>query len=321
VSAVDVPGVTLRARQVDLTLNKLDPVEMTVHDGALAIDGSYARVHDAVAAWVSSHATTDDAHGTVARIILESGKVAWSRPFGEATSLDAENVNGEAERSQPYALGENLELTAPIVSLTTASGGKMGPWRFRWRKQPSVSQVTVLFDPASAAQASALVGPTGVVSIDVAIPHVPATQLGLSPSAFGRRAEDGLTIEATLKGSAPSPGKLAGELHLVLGGARLSGAAATTDVELYGKVDGDPAQPLDVRDGILGVGPARGRLSGTVGVTAAFLKGDLVWRTVARCPGIDQTVGGTLRFDTRALDEGGLGVSPATKCGIRGLPQ
>jgi serine/threonine protein kinase len=320
-SAVDVPGVTLRARQVDLTLKKLNPVEMTVHDGALAIDGSYARVHDATVAWVTSHATTDDVHGTLERIVLESGKVAWSRPFGEATSLDAENVTGEIERSPPYALGENLELAAAIVNLTTASGGKMGPWRLRWRKQPSVSQVTLLFDPASGAQVSALVGPTGVASVDGAIPHVPAAQLGLSASAFGRRAEDGLTILATLKGSAPSPGRLAGELHLVLGGARLSGAAASTDVEVYGKVDGDPAQPLDVRDGILGVGPVRGRLTGSIGVTAAFLRGDLVWRTGARCPAADQVVSGGLRFDTRALDEGGLSVSSATKCGVKVLPQ
>jgi len=320
-SAVEVPGVTARARRVDLTLHKLDPVEMIVHDGVLSVDGSYAQVHDAVASWVTSHPTKDDGRGSLQRIVLESGKVIWNRPFGEATRLDVENATGAIDRDPPHGLGENLELSAPIVSVTTSGAGKVGPWRVRWRRQPSVSQVTVLFDPVSGAQANALFGAGGLTSVDLAVPHVAATQLGLSPTAFGRRAEDGLTIEGTVKCSVPTPTRLVGEMHLLLSGARLAGAPSTTDAEIYGKVDGDPAQALDLKEGVFVLGPIRGRLAGPVSVMPAFLKADLSWKPGVRCPTSDQVVSGTIRVDTRSVDDTAVGVLPATKCGLRNLPQ
>ncbi len=320
-SAVEVPGVTVRARLVDITLRKLDPIQMSIHDGVLSADGSYAQVHDAVASWTTAHATRDDAHGTLERIVLESGKVIWNRPFGEATRLDAENVAGSIERDLPHLLGEDLELTAPLVSVTTTSAGKIGPWSLRWRKQPSVSQVTLVLDPVSGAQATALVSESRVTSLEVAVPHVAAAQLGLSPTAFGRRAEDPLTIDATLKCAVPQPTRLAADLHLALSGARFAGAASVMDVTLDGKIDGDPAQPLDVRDGVLALGSIRGRLAGSVTAMPAFVKGDLTWKPGVRCPGSsDQTVSATVRFDSRAVDEPAVTVQPSGRCGLKILP-
>jgi len=319
ISAVDVPGVTLRAAGVDLVLQRLDPVELTLHDATASVDGSYPQIHDALVRWTAAHASPEDGHRALLRVVLESGKILWSRPFGEATRLDAENVTGTLARSTPEAsLGEDVEVSAPLAYVTTAAGGKMGPWRVKWRRQASSSLVNVLLDPVSGAQANIAIGTNGILSVDVALPHVSATALGLGPSAFGRRPEDALALEGMIKLAAPSASRVTAEMHLVLAGARVTGAAAAADAEIDGRLDGDPSQPLEVRDGSFVLGPFRGKLGGTLTLAPAFLKGDLSWKTPQRCPASDQLVGGTVRFDTRSIDN--ASVLPSPKCGLRILP-
>jgi hypothetical protein len=292
VHAADVPGLTARVGSVDIQLKTLDPVLVTVKDVALTADGTYASLHDALSRWAAEHETKDDIHGTLERVVVESGKASWSRPFGESTRIEAENISGQIERLPGHALGEDLEIVAPLVSLTTEASGKLGAWRLRWRRQPTSSQVTVLFDPSSGAQATVLVGD----------------------------AEDPLALEGTLKGTGSAPSKMTGELHLVLSSARFVGASSPVDAEIYGRVDGDSSQPLEIKDGVLALGSIRGRLSGTLVVGSGYLKGELAWRPPVRCPAVDQPLVANIHFDTRAMDDAALGIAPAAHCGLKILP-
>jgi hypothetical protein len=315
-----VPGLTARVGSVDIQLKTLDPVLVTVKDVALTADGTYASLHDALSRWAAEHETKDDIHGTLERVVVESGKASWSRPFGESTRIEAENISGQIERLPGHALGEDLEIVAPLVSLTTEASGKLGAWRLRWRRQPTSSQVTVLFDPSSGAQATVLVGDAGLQSVEAAIPRLGAPQLGIPPGSFGRRAEDPLALEGTLKGTGSAPSKMTGELHLVLSSARFVGASSPVDAEIYGRVDGDSSQPLEIKDGVLALGSIRGRLSGTLVVGSGYLKGELAWRPPVRCPAVDQPLVANIHFDTRAMDDAALGIAPAAHCGLKILP-
>jgi hypothetical protein len=63
-------------------------------------------------------------------------------------------------------------------------------------------------------------------------------------------------------------------------------------------------------------------VTGSVTVGDPFVKADLALRTpLSRCPtGGDASVSGTVSFDTRALSDAHLTVSPAGRCPLRIFP-
>jgi serine/threonine protein kinase len=317
-TVAEVPGVTLRARGVDLSLEGLDAKQVAVHDAFLAVDGAYPVIHDAASAWVTARASRDDTKGTIDRITVDSAKVAWNRPFGEATRIDVENATGAVEKQEMHALGDDLEFVAPIVRLTTTSTGKMGPWKVRWQKEPRGSHVNVLLDTASGAQGNVVIAEGGVTDLDLRIPRVALPQLGVLPTAFGRRADDPVFVEATVKYAATTAAHATAEVHVLLSGARLAGAATAADAEVGGKLDGDPTQSLEVKEGMVAFGPFRGKLTGTVGITPGFVKADLGWKaTGGRCGGADQSLTGAVRLDSRNLDDASVLLTPNAKCGLK----
>ena len=317
VAAAEIPGVTLRARSVDMRLRKFDPVEMNVHDVVINADGQYPALHDAILAFVTEHRTHEDPRGELEKVSLESGKLAWSRPFGEGTRVDVENLSAFAERQEGHALGDDVDVLLPIVSLTTSSLGKSGPWRAKWHREPLLSKASLVLDPVSRSEVTATLGDAGVLALDAVIARVPLPQLGVSATAFGRQPADPLTVEGSLKYTASGP-RVQAEIHLGALAARLAGATSAADVTVDGKVDGDPAQAMEVRDGALSFGPFRGRLGGAMTLAPSYVKADLTWKGgPIRCGASEQTVAGTIHWDSRSLDDTSVTLVPSAKCGMR----
>ena len=325
-SAPDVPG-TIHARAVEVTLEKLDPVEVAVHDAQVTIDASYGSLYDALTRWSNAHVAADDGRGTLRRATVDAANVAWTRPFGEATRIDVENATMTVEREEAHTLGDDLEVTAPLVTVTTSAAGKMGFWKASWRKQLSGSRLSLVLDPVSGARATVIVAGGNVVSVDLTVPREPLAQLGLAPTAFGRRAEDPFLLEAALKYARSSSSQATGELHVDVLGARLSGAPSSVEAGANLRIEGDPNAPMDLKDGSFALGPFRGKLAGTVTMMPQYLKADLSWKTASlRCNSADPSqmavasMTGAIHFDSRGLDDTALVLVPSAKCGLKIFP-
>jgi serine/threonine protein kinase len=322
VNVAEIGAVTLRAKSVDLELREFSPVRMVVHDVTVTADGSYPTLHEAVSGWMSSHSWKGEgADETLARAVIESANILWTRPFGEQTRIEVENATATVERAESRPLGDDLTLDAPIVNVFTAAG-KVGPWHARWQEENRASRVNVVFSSGGTLAQCVLGIAKGVVtSVELTVPRMPVSEIGIPLSWIGRRPDEQVFIEGDVEYVLRSPVRVEAHLRGTVGGARLAGAASATDAILEGRIDGDPNQPIEVSNAGFAFAPFRARLTGPVTLSSAFLRAELNYKSAPiKCGGTDQTVNGTVHFDSRNVDGSGITLVPNVKCGLRVLP-
>jgi serine/threonine-protein kinase len=314
-TAREVPGVSVRSKEVDLTLSRITPTEMIAYDVIVTVDGAYPTVLDAESRWIAAHPGDGRKDGAMQHVKVDSGQIVWTRPFGEQTRLQAENVTVDAERAEGEALGDDYEIVAPIVDLTDASG-KIGPWPVKITTAKRIARAIVSFDAAGATPAQAVVNVWDgtLSSIEVTVPKTPFAQLGIEPAFLGLPKAQPFFVEGDAEYTARSAARVDGHVRLIASGVHVNGSAQPSEVDVELRFGGDPKAPVDWGEGTIAVGALRARPTGNVTLGPGTARADLAWRSGgARCPG-----GGESSFTTAVhLDSRNLDASTWTASGAR----
>lgn len=305
-SAREIPGASLRCKEVDLTLNtRLTPTEMVAYDVVVTVDGAYPSLAEAESRWSSAHVSQERKDVGLQRLRIDSGQIAWTRPFGEQTRFQAENITFDAERTEGQALGDDYEVVAPIVDLTD-SAGKIGPWKLRVTTAKRIARAIVAFDATGASPAQAVVNvwDGSLASIEVTVPKTPFGQLGIEGPILGLPKAQTFFVEGDAEYTARSAARVDGHIALLASGVRPSGSTTTSEVDVDLRFGGDPKAPIDWGEGAITVGSLRARPTGTVSLTPGSVRAELLWKAgTGRCTGgADASLTTTLRFDSRNLD-------------------
>jgi eukaryotic-like serine/threonine-protein kinase len=304
-SVREIPGVTVRCKEVDLTLTKLSPTEVTAFDVVVNVDGPYPTVAEAESRWDSAHPSPDPRESTVQHLRVDSGQLVWTRPFGEQTRLQVENITVDAERSENRPLGDDYELAAPIVDLTDASG-KVGPWPVKIVTTSRRARAIVSFDATGATRAQAVVNvwDGSLASVEVSVPRIPFGQLGIEGAVLGLHEDQPFFVEGDAEYTARSAARVDGHIRVNATGAHANGSSTPSSIDADLHFGGDPKGPLEWGDGTIAVGSFRARPTGNVVVGTGSIRAELSWKGCGvRCPGGgDQSVATALRFDSRNLD-------------------
>jgi hypothetical protein len=305
-STREIPGVSVRCKEVDLALNnKLTPTEMVAYDVVVNVDGAYPQIADSESRWSLAHASQERKDLGLQRLRVDSGQIIWTRPFGEQTRFQAENITFDAERAEGQALGDDFQADAPIVDVTD-SAGKIGPWKVKVTTTKKIARAIVAFDATGASPAQAVVNvwDGSLASIEVTVPKTPFAQLGVEGAVVGLAGAPPFFVEGDAEYTARSAARVDGHVRLTATGARLNGSPTPTEVDVELRFGGDPKGPLDWGDGAIAVGALKARPTGNVTLGSGFVRTELLWKAGGgRCPGGgEQAFTTSVHFDSRNLE-------------------
>jgi eukaryotic-like serine/threonine-protein kinase len=317
----EMPGVTLRCESIEIPLTGLSQTQLTAHDVLLTLDGPYPLLSDSFSRWDQAHPRAPDKGGDMRSMTLDSGHIVWTRPFGEQTTFEAENISGTVERTEGRPLGDDYRMNAAIATLSTTSG-KIGPWQVKVETANRVIRTTMALDPsgASRAQVALTVKDGAVASVLATVPSTPLGQLGLG--ALGIRQDQPIFVQADAQYSVSPGAHVEGRLRASASGTHVNAGLTPSQVEVDLHFDGDPKLPIDLGDGTITVTPApfRARPTGTLTLGSGFVKVELAWRagTVRCANGGEQSLASTLHFDSHSLDSSTWAVG-GSRC-VRAAP-
>jgi serine/threonine-protein kinase len=323
-SMADLPGVTAHAKSVDVSFSaRLDPTDASLHELLFTVDGTGSGFEESVRRFALAHPASSMFPPSLRLIAVDAGHLVWSRALGEGTKVEAENISLTLEGNGKDPLGDDVSFATSLVGVT-APWGKLGPWSANGQAEHGVWKTTLTLDPSGASKAAATftIDHGTVTAFDLTLPRSAVALLGVGISLAARRPEDAFYAEGEAHYAVRSASRVEGMLRLAMSGVKLPLAMTGADVQVEGHIDGDPTHAIDVTKGVFAFGPFRGTVAGSVTVGDPFVKADLALRTpLSRCPtGGDASVSGTVSFDTRALSDAHLAVSPAGKCPLRIFP-
>jgi serine/threonine-protein kinase len=323
-SMADLPGVTAHAKSVEVSFSaRLDPTDASLHELRVTVDGTGSGFEESVRRFALAHPASAMVPPSLRLIAVDAGHLVWSRALGEGTKVEAENISLTLEGNGKDPLGDDVSFATSLVGVT-APWGKLGPWSANGQAERGVWRATMTLDPSGASKAAATftIDHGTVTAFDLTLPRSAVALLGVGISLAARRPEDAFYAEGEAHYAVRSASRVEGMLRLAMSGVRLPLAMAGADVQLEGRIDGDPTHAIDVTKGVFAFGPFKGMVTGSVTVGDPFVKADLALRTpLSRCPtGGDASVSGTVSFDTRALSDAHLTVSPAGRCPLRIFP-
>jgi hypothetical protein len=261
-----VSQLSAKATDAQVTLAKLTPVNATVHDLAITIDGPVDTLQAALDEWRANRARDPRASVTASgqKIAFAQGSLRWTKAFGQTATIDAPDVGGEID-----AVGGAIHLTTEHLSLTPGSGSAsapagatLGPWRTTLERDEDGTRTAVELDPVIHGGPSIVYvrSAAGAVSIKANIPRSPLSRIGLPPKAL--RLGSDPNVEAQIAFDETLSGTASLTASVTLSRAVFSGMPIDATLKLH--ATGDLAEGLDVKQGTLKAGPLSATVSGTV---------------------------------------------------------
>jgi hypothetical protein len=280
-------GTTVTVGEVEVAFEGIEPRGISVRGFEVALSGDFAENHARIVAWARALASP-------LRFDARSGHIHWSNPWGTGTELEASDVT--------LSTLSGFALASPSVLLGVPST-KLGPWKVKYDQTSTHMNVAVGLDPASPAAAWKFTeGKDHHVSISIDVPLSPLSRIGIPPESLGLAVDPYVELHVSL--DAPEPPKATGKLTLNLSNLRAgppkpgnehpegehpaadhkpgalpttaSDAAATsTDVQLMTGLSGSLGDPLTLTDGLIALGPNKGKVLGTLAVDDASIRASL----------------------------------------------
>ncbi|MEO6577088.1 MAG: hypothetical protein ABIP89_24790, partial [Polyangiaceae bacterium] len=349
----DIPGLYVRASDVDIDLRGVDAEQIVFTNVDATIDGTFPVMRDAFNRWLAVHPVKQWGAGTakvnLARMRIANGRIAWSRVFGDNTKLDFEEVTGEMARKEDHFLGDDFFLTSGRFTVGTPLGA-IGPYKGQMAHEPVSNSASMSFNLATndGGGITYVDQENGGMDVLVTIPRSLVEKVGVPKTMLGIPIDESLQVEGRFHFARPSLTKVEAEATAALYGLKLTGATAAVDVKAGLKIDGDPAEALEVSQGVVLFGAFKSRVSGKATFLRDGFRFDLNWRSAPRpcsmasqadpslnviqfqtdipsliratsqAPGGGQTVvQGTFILDSRDLSQTRIVAGPATKCGSK----
>ncbi len=310
----DVPGTTVRAREVLVDLNgDFDPKQIIARDVDVNIEVGYAPLLKSLDAWSKKNGrgTPLSTPDSLQHARVESGHVVWNQPSGPDTKLEARSMTLDLSPRAGRKLGEDFAMEPTSFDLTTPIG-PAGPWLIDANKSGPAWKTHLSFNQAhqQSYDLDAKTTDDGTIKIDLRVPKAPPSEIGMKPDAFGAAPTDVVKVDATAHAERSKAGVWAANATLAIEGFHVPMAKPGT-LTLGGSIAGATSQ-LDVRDGRLGFGLGEAGMVGTVTIADDGFVAKLGAAPAIRCDdGSTRAQPLTITIDTRAL--GSISMTPPTR--------
>ena len=350
-TASDLPGVFVRAAEVDFNIRDSSPPTMTATGVDATVNGPYGSMRDALDRYLTVHPLRegdDSSKEALRTIIVEKGHFTWGGIAGANTKLEAEEVSGKIDKVEGHSLGEDLAFESPRFSATSAIG-TIGPYDAKLGVGPFSTRIDVVMLPSSpgAAELHYSDQANAGVQIDGKITRATIDALGMPRGMFGLKVDESMQIEGSVHYARPGLTKVDAEITAGFYGAKLHDAQAPVDIRFQAGISGDPSTPIVINNGVILFGSLRGEIWGKTTITPDAVRVDASWRTAprscAQIAGIDNTtiaqvagdpialdrqvnaiaggsqtfVSGAFTLDTRDLGSTVITAAPSTKCAAK----
>ena len=283
VGVLGLEGVSLRVGDVEIALEKMEPRAILVHGLDVTLRGDVRELSTALARWTA-------ALSRPLAVQASSGHVTWVNPFGEGTQLDTFDTT--------ISTRSGLQVSAPSLMVGTPRG-KLGPWTIALSENGSEGRLTLGLDPSSPSSKVVLSREKdGGVAGELDVPQSPLARLGFPADVFGLSSEP--TVEAHVDVARTSAGLIDGHVTFGLYALRFVAShppASPLDVRLQAGLSGESTDAIALKDGTIGVGAAKGKVTGTVSLKdrSARANVSMTWTGAA------STLPAALVLDTRDL--------------------
>lgn len=266
----EIPGAHAAAEEVTVSLSGFAPESLATSGLEIALQGDARVLNAAFARYRAAHPGLGSP--TIKRVSMQSTHFLWLKPVGEATRVEGTDVSGELTcevgvAAAPCAPKGHLTI-GKLVS-TLGAGKELGPWRLDVDRTPSELKVILALDPTNPTLATitSIRDPKDTTSsIDLTIAKTPLKALGIGPlllSMPGGSQED-LLVEAAVHVRSPKAASADGALTLTVERLRVPGMPGPTNAKIHLAWDGDPRQPMALKDGAFALGPFVGTVRGTL---------------------------------------------------------
>ncbi len=351
-SGVTLRGVTMHIPTIQGVEVKADEVfasgfsaaKVRVSSPSVTIDGSAQDVGARlVRFYQQDHSRFAGSAAEPRHVSIVGARVAWTRPFGEGTRVDASDVGAELDSKGVDDLRTSVGRFEVKTKKTT-----LGPWSASFDQAGGSSRARVLFDPALPDGPSALYvfGADVVPKVTVRIPRAPLAQLGVRPDELALPADPSTELEAKIEGGTTPSQRIEVTFKIDLWSARVKLWKSPVDIHLDGLASGLPGKPLELDHTTATVGPFKAGVTGTVTPDSDSVRLDVAWRTVpiacqtlvkaeaksvgplvatlqelaqklgaARVTGNAQAVG-IVKYDTRTPDDASFTITTKESCGL-----
>ncbi len=300
--AAELPGVSLRADEVEVEMAGLAPSRITARNGGLEIDGPYEQIKESFAKWRATHKGSipgDGSGGGAAspRVVLEGAHVMWTRGFGSQVKVDI--LEMRLEVGQTAKKEDEVHVVSPHV-LVNVGSGDIGPWRITYDREGEEARTRIGFDPKLADGPNAIFVTSGsrIATVDVTIARTQLANVGVPPELLGLPAGGSTQVEANVRFTHSVANRVDAKATLGLFGIKTASVPAPLDAKAELQVAGDPAS-AEVKKGTLAVGPLNGAVLGTLRVFDDGIRVDLGWKAgplpcnvFAATPSIPTVTGG-----------------------------
>lgn len=354
-TAQKVPGVTVTAGRVDVTLRRFQPESVSIANASVDIDGRAGDIATAVDTFLGTQ-PKGDGEGVAPAISMQNARIEWRRALGDNTALHVGDLGGDVKGNP---LGDDVNVHLAGITLDVGAAN-MGPWSGTLVRNKEKSDVTLSLSPKGPEVGQLHVTrPIGSRSFTVyakVSALVSLVDLGFSKTILSLvNLEDAaISIDAThTEDKATGTGH--GVVHeLRLRGFRLSRAQAATVLDLADVAYAGTLEKMTIDKGRVRVGPLSGPVDGAIArpegavriyahtKTDVMTCGDALKRQsnellgsqatgfiddLAGTLGLERHVAGTVTaeaqwsFDTRDLAGTTLKVVPTATCDLSFLPR
>ena len=266
----EVPGAHASVEEVTVSLSGLDPDSLATSGLEIALQGDARILNAAFARYRAAHPLLGA--GTIKRISMQSAHILWLKPVGEASRIEGTDASGELTCDVGVAAAPcdpKGHLTIGKLVTTLGAGKELGPWRLDVDRTPSELKLVLALDPANPALATvtAVHDPKDTKSsLDLKIGRTPLKALGIAPSILSLpgAAADEILVEAAVHLGAGKPASSDGAVSFSVEHLRVPGMPGPTTAKIHLAWDGDPRQPMALKDGTFALGPFEGTVRGTL---------------------------------------------------------
>jgi hypothetical protein len=262
-----VPQISAHADDAQVVFSGLSPVNTTIHNLTLTVDGPMKEVDGALGAWKAKLGAPQASAGRT--VAFSPGHLVWTRAMGDSAKLETVDAEGQFDLS-----ANAVHLTAEHVTLSS-NQTTLGPWRTTFETDAQQTRTDIELDPVMHGGPAVVYLRTaaGAVSVTVSVPGSPLSHIGIPPKEVKLGSDP--QLEAKVAFTETPAGAATLDATMSLSKAVFAGTPVDAMLKLQGA--GDVAKGLDIKTGSLQAGPLNATVSGTMNVYDDGVRLALAW--------------------------------------------
>jgi len=285
VRLASVPAITCTVASADVRTAEVAQPRAILGKTEITIDGDVDSVLASLNAWSASrHAGGPGSEMMNGQIVMPVAHLVWTHPSGSTASpaitrIEANGFQGTFGGPTSVSLDDDVHFLTDSLVLETRLG-TFGPWNLDLDATPKRTRARLALDPAVPDGANALLvfDTAGDSSIDITVPHLPMSGLGIPRTAVGPDLPFPQQMELSLHYGRLRKEQTSASVRGSFFGVRMAELGAPVTATVSGDATGLADGSMAVRNGVFSLGAIRAAVTGSLTPHPGGLKAALEWK-------------------------------------------